>query len=165
MSKPSFLADDSGASAAEFALVAPILFALLFGTIEVGVQGMVTSSLENAVGAASRTIRTGESDGPTTASAFKNLICAGMVDSLTDCNARLSISVKPFASFSSAGSAVTTTLDGTFNKGGAGDIILVQATYDWPAIAPTFDAHLNRIGPTKVLLSTQAVFKNEPYTS
>jgi Flp pilus assembly protein TadG len=164
VSKPSFLKDDRGSSAVEFALVAPILFALLFGTIEVGVQGMVSSSLENAVAAASRTIRTGEADGPASASDFKNLVCAGMIDSLSVCNARLAISVAPFSSFSSAGSAATAAPDGTFNKGGPSDIILVHATYSWPAIAPTFDASLHRIGPTTVVFSTQAAFKNEPFT-
>ena len=71
----SFLHDRSGATAIEFAFVAPVLFLSLFSIIEVGMLGMMSSGLDNAVFETSRMIRTGRSDAPASAAAFEDQVC------------------------------------------------------------------------------------------
>jgi len=52
---------DKGQAALQFALIAPVFFLLLMGTIEAGVIFFAQSSLQDAVNGASRLIRTGQS--------------------------------------------------------------------------------------------------------
>src|SRR5215467_11538747 len=56
----SFFRRDKGSAAIEFAMVAPVFFVLLMGTIEAGVIFFAQSSLQNAVNDAARLVRTGQ---------------------------------------------------------------------------------------------------------
>jgi Flp pilus assembly protein TadG len=147
----------------EFALLAPMLIALLFGTVEIGVMEMMSTNLDAAVLVAARMIRTGDANRATTASGFVSQVCANMSDSLANCTARLAVSVSTFSSFASVQQAATSAPDGSFNGGGPGDIILVKATYAWPLILPFYSGGFQSQGPTKAILSTSTTFKNEPY--
>ncbi len=54
---PSTFSDERGAAAVEFALVAPLLIALILGTVEIGRVGLVWASTRDAVVTASRLYR------------------------------------------------------------------------------------------------------------
>lgn len=159
----AFRRDEGGATAVEFAFVAPLLFFALLSIVELGMLGMMSSGLDNAVVRISRMIRTGRSDGPTSAGQFKDQLCNVMGGNSTDCHNRLTISVQKFTKFSDAGAAVTSQPNGVFDKGAAGDIVIVKANYRWPLLTPFVATAFDRNGPTEVILSSRLVFKNEPY--
>jgi len=158
-----FRKDDRGVTAMEFAFIAPMFIAILIATIEIGLLEVMASNLDAAVMTAARKIRTGAADKPTSATEFADLICASMVDDPTDCRSRLAISVQKMTDFASAQSAADATPAGQFDAGGAGDIILVHATYRWPLILPMYSGNFQLAGPTEALLDARAAFRNEPY--
>ena len=70
-----FRRDERGATAVEFALVAPLLCFMLLSIVEIGMLAMMSSALDNSVIEVARRIRTGRSDGPTSASTFEDQVC------------------------------------------------------------------------------------------
>ncbi|TAJ73188.1 MAG: pilus assembly protein [Phenylobacterium sp.] len=159
----AFRRDERGASAMEFALIAPMLFFVLLSIIEVGVLGMISTGLDNAVIDSSRRIRTGRDDAANSASAFEDQICSRLGGALTSCRDRLVVSVQRYASFATAGAAATSQPLGQFDKGGPSDIILVKANYKWPLMSPFVATAFKRSGPLEVTLASRVAFKNEPF--
>lgn len=156
--------DEGGGAAIEYALLAPILIFLLFATIEVGLVGMMSAGLDNGVTQAARMIRTGQDDGPVDNAGFEGLVCESLGGDTADCRRRLQVSVRRYDTFSQALAAADSLPDGAFNKGEAGDIIMVRAAYRWPMITPTLGmVGSPRPGPFEVMLDARAAFKNEPY--
>lgn len=158
-----FRGDESGAAAVEFAFVAPALCFVLLSIFEIGMLGMMSSGLDNAVVEVARRIRTGRDDGPTSAATFKDQICGHLGGDLATCRTRLKVSVQKFTKFFDAGQAAGGP-DGSFNKGGPGDIIVVKVDYDWPLMSPFVATAFHRSGPTTVTLGSRLAFKNEPFT-
>lgn len=163
MNLRAFRCNDDGATAIEFAFVAPMAIALIIATIEVGVLEVISSNLDAAVMDAARKIRTGASDRPANATALVDMICASMAESSADCHARLKTSVQVTPNFANAGSTANAAPTGQFNSGGPGDIVLVRATYTWPLILPMYAGNFQLAGPTQAILDTRATFRNEPY--
>ncbi|MBX3486211.1 TadE/TadG family type IV pilus assembly protein [Phenylobacterium sp.] len=161
--KLRFSRDEGGATAIEFALVAPLLFFSLFSLIEIGMLGMMSSALDNAVVESARRIRTGRDDGPTSAASFKNQICDNMGGAVGSCLSRLTVSVQRFPKFYDANQVAAAQPAGEFNKGGPGDIVLVKANYRWPLMTPFLATAFNRDGPMQVTIASRTAFKNEPY--
>ena len=157
-----FRRDERGATAIEFAFVAPVLFFALLSLVEIGMLGMMMMSVDAAVLDASRRIRTGRDDAAVNAQTFEDQVCAHVGGGLQSCRDRLVISVKRFDRFADANAVASAAPDGTFNKGGAGDIIIVKANYTWPLLTP-FLAKLEHDGPTNVIIPARAAFKNEPF--
>lgn len=160
---PRFGRDERGATAIEFAFVAPVLCFALLSLVEIGVLGMMSSGLDNAVAESSRRIRTGRTDGPTSATSFEDQICANLGGNATDCRTRLVISVQKYSSFSSAGGAISAPPNGAFDKGAAGDIIIVKADYNWPLMSPFVASSYPHDGPMSITLGSRLAFKNEPF--
>ena len=159
----AFGRDTGGATAVEFAFVAPILFLALFSLVEVGMLGMMSSGLDNAVAETSRRIKTGREDSAASAGAFEDQICARMGGSITECRSRLTISVQQFSRFTDANAIVNAQPAGQFNKGSAGDIVIVKANYVWPLMTPFIATAYHRDGPMQVTLGSRVAFKNEPF--
>jgi Flp pilus assembly protein TadG len=157
-----FHRDESGATAIEFAFVAPILFFALLSLVEIGMLGMMTMGVNAAVDEAARRIRTGRDDAAASAQAFEDQICSHIAGSLSQCRSRTVIGVTRFSKFSDANAVIASPPDGTFNKGGPGDIIIVKVNYSWPLLTP-FLGHVERNGPTDVIIPARVAFKNEPY--
>lgn len=164
MRRPAFWRNEQGATALEFALVAPCVLILIFSIIEIGIVALMSASLDTAVIAAGRTVRTGLATGPATATAFKASICGVMPASLEDCEDKLTISVQKYASFADVSAAAAAPPAGQFDRGQAGDIMLVKATYRWPLLTPLLGAIYQQGGPTQILLQSRLTFRNEPYT-
>jgi Flp pilus assembly protein TadG len=126
--------------------------------------GMMSSGLDNATIEAARRIRTGRSDGATSASSFEDQVCANLGGDASTCRTRLVISVQKYSKFFDAGGTVTAQPDGAFNKGGPGDIIIVKANYTWPLMSPFIATAYQHNGPMSVTLGSRIAFKNEPFT-
>ena len=168
-----------GSAAIEFAMVAPIFFLLLMGTIEAGIIFFAQSALQNAVNDAARMVRTGQITCVTagcqaaTQSQFQAQICSEVSALLSDCaGPSLQFDVKPYSGgFSTASNA--SPLDasnnlptlGTFNTGNACEVVLVRAFYKWPVFTPMLNFFLANMSGNYHLLSTAAAFRNEPYNN
>jgi Flp pilus assembly protein TadG len=170
-----------GSAAIEFALIAPVFFILLMGTIETGVIFFAQSTLQNAVNDTARMVRTGQTGCFTTSGGncvamtqaqFRTQICSEASDILQDCNgASLQFDVQAYSSGFSSASNSSPLVAGNlpaltvFNVGNACDVVLVRAFYKWPVFTPILGFFLENVAGGYHLLSTAAAFRNEPYTS
>jgi len=159
----AFRDDREGATAVEFALVAPLLCFTLLSLVEIGMLGMMQSGLDNSLVEVGRKIKTGRSDGPTSASNFEDQVCAKIGGSLSACRDRLTISVQQFDNFAGASGIMTSAPAGQFDKGGPDDIVIVKADYRWPLMTPFIATAFERNGPLSITLGSRMAFKNEPY--
>lgn len=164
-----------GATAVEFAIIATPFLMLLFGTIELGMVFMVSSTLQNATDNASRKIRTGEfqTSGAATKADFKTLVCANMSWLTTNCSSKLTVDVQTFSTFtglSGTGQRDPTTFNPAatcFTTGAPGDIVLVRTYYAWDIFTPLLSDSLVNMGhgSEKRLVNAAASFRNEPYST
>lgn len=169
-----------GAAAVEFALIAVPFFFLLFGLLEIALIFIMGTVLEHAVNEAARDIRTGNFQdtavpaGQTQEEFFKQKVCDRLMDLMT-CDSRLKIDVQAETSF--GGSSTTLTykppgdpdegeIDDTgfgFEAGGADEVVVVRAYYEWSLITPILSKPLESLPNGRHLLSAVAVFRNEPF--
>jgi Flp pilus assembly protein TadG len=167
---------DKGAAAVEFAMVATPFFVLLFGVIELGLVLMAQVDLENALAAAAREIRTGQTVSQSTTAQqaiqntnFGNEICKNMLWMVTDCQANILVDVRTYPSFgaislnsATANRAAIAAGNKSFQTGGAGAIVVVQAYYAWPLFIPGMNTALQRVG-NRTMLTSVTSFENEPF--
>lgn len=159
----TFLRDERGSSAIEFALLTPILVFALAATIQIGLMGITMAGLNDAVLDASRQIRTGRPDGPADMGTFKSLVCDEFALNEADCNERLSVSVLKVVRFADLAARLDDEIVDEFDKGGAGDIILVRVNYRMPLVVPIIALHGSQPRALEVELDSRTAFKNEPY--
>ncbi|MGN6117945.1 MAG: TadE/TadG family type IV pilus assembly protein [Nitrobacter sp.] len=166
-----FRRNQRGSAAVEFALVAPLFFALLFAIIETGMVFFASQSLETAVQDSARMILTGQAQTAnlTKITFKKNVVCAH-VNVLFDCANGVYVDVQSYSSFSNVSISDPLT-NGTFvdntqyNPGGPGDIVVVRLFYQWPLFVTGLGYNIANVSGSKRLLSATAAFKNEPYGS
>jgi Flp pilus assembly protein TadG len=158
-----------GSAAVEFALVAPVFFALLFAIIETAIVFFAGQVLETVTQDSARMIMTGQAQ--TTGysqSDFKTYVC-GKITVLFDCVAGISIDVQSYSAFSSV--SITDPIDGgknfvppnNYSPGGPGDIVVVRLFYQWPLIVTGLGYNIANLTGSKRLLTATAAFRNEPY--
>jgi Flp pilus assembly protein TadG len=163
-----------GSAALQFALVAPLFFALLFAIIEVSLMFFAGQYLETINQNLARLIMTGQAQQATYSSSSdflnKNLCQSSTTPApvLFTCS-NLSMDVQCYPSWSSV--SITSPVDAggnfistRFNPGGQGSIVLVRLSYMWPTFVTGLGFNLSNYG-NKVLLTSTAAFKNEPYGS
>jgi Flp pilus assembly protein TadG len=157
-----------GSAAVEFALVAPVFFALLFAVIEVALMFFASQVLETVTQSAARYVMTGQAQsGSLTSAQFKTYVC-GQIPALFTC-ANVKIDVESYPSFASISSA--SVFDGSGNfvgatnycPGNAGDIVLVTLSYQWPLFVTGLGFNMSNPGTTKKWLTATAAFQNEPF--
>lgn len=159
----SFLKDERGGSALEFALLAPILVFAIVATLQIGIMGFTMAALNDAVLDASRQIRTGRPDGPADLGAFKTLVCDEFAIGGSDCSQRLTVSVLQVVRFSDLAARLDDKLLNDFDKGEPGDIILVRVNYRMPLIVPIIAMRNGSARAFEAVLDSRTTFKNEPY--
>src|ERR1700712_2178958 len=117
-----------GSAPVEFALVAPVFFALLFAIIETAIVFFAGQVLETVTQDSARMIMTGQAQtGGHSQANFKTYVC-GKITVLFDCVTGISIDVQSYSGFSSV--SITDPIDGgknfvapnNYNPGGPGDI-------------------------------------------
>lgn len=161
----AFLEDERGGSAIEFAILLPILVFAIVATLQLGVMGITMAALNNAVLDASRQIRTGRADGPTSAGQFKTLVCSEFALGGDDCGQRLSVNVLQVVRFSDLPDRLDDEMVEAFDKGEPGDIILVRVDYRMPLIVPVMALRHGSAGALEINLDSRTTFKNEPYAT
>ena len=157
----------TGATAVEFAFVAPIFFVLVFGMIEEGIIYLAQTTLQTAVNDAARTVRTGSAGG--NSASFRNTICSE-ISVLMACDSNLQIDLVTYGNFSSASYGSPLNADGTLNTslnhfqpGSSGSIELLRAVYSWQVVTPLLTPFLSNMANNNHLISATATFRNEPY--
>ncbi|MEL7047935.1 MAG: TadE/TadG family type IV pilus assembly protein [Pseudomonadota bacterium] len=190
-----FSKDKSGSAAIEFAMVFPIYLLMVLSLITSGLYYFTDSGLHNAVETASRKIRTGQvQTAGLTVDQFKQEIC----DAGTFLNcANLRVLLQRGSSWNEINPAACVE-NGTLSTssgstqpvsdfaGGAGDVVLVTACYEWaftraigdiqfskPAaagggnatnLATTLREDPNhQVNSTSVVIQASSAFRTEPY--
>lgn len=163
-----FKADNSGATAVEFGMVATPFFMLLFGILCVAIYFFTLFTLEVAVEVGSRQIRTREN---LSTAAFKTNVCS-MVPNYVQCAAKLQISVQEFADSAAITPASThKCLDNSgnvnpvtpFDPGSAANpIVLVIACYEWELANLIPFLKLGNMGNGSMLIQAATTFRIEP---
>jgi Flp pilus assembly protein TadG len=158
-----------GSAAVEFALVAPVFFALLFAIIETAIVFFAGQVLETVTQDSARMIMTGQAQtGGYSQSNFKTYVC-GKITVLFDCTNGISIDVQSYSAFSSV--SISNPIDAgknfvppnNYSPGGPGDIVVVRLFYQWPLIVTGLGYNISDLTGSKRLLTATAAFRNEPY--
>jgi Flp pilus assembly protein TadG len=157
-----------GSAAVEFALVAPIFFALLFAIIESAMVFFASQMLETVTQDSARLIMTLQAQNQAmTQQQFKDNLCS-RVTMLFDCANGISIDVQKYSSFASLN--IADPIDAgrnfvppnNFNPGGPSDIVVVRVFYQWPLFVTRMGYNLSNLSGGKRLLTATAAFQNEP---
>ena len=159
-----------GSAAVEFALVAPIFFAVLFAIIELALVFFASQILETVTQDTSRLIMTGQAQNASyTQASFKDAVCAKLTV-MFDCVNGVSIDVRSYPSF--AGVNIAEPIDGVtktfindmkYCPGKDGDVVVVRLFYKWPVFVTGLGFNLANLSGNKRLLTATAAFQNEPY--
>jgi Flp pilus assembly protein TadG len=171
-----FRSNRKGSAAVEFALVAPVFFALLFAILETAIMFFASQVLETITQDAARQIMTGQAQAANYAdvNAFKTaVICkAGSIVNVLfpNCAGGISVDVKSYPSFSNvtissqivAGNFDTSTL--SFSLGGSCDIVVARLFYKWPLFVTGLGYNISNLNGNQRLLVATAAFRNEPYS-
>jgi Flp pilus assembly protein TadG len=160
-----------GATVVEFALVAPMFFALLFAIIETAFMFFASQVLETVTQDSARLIQTGRAQtGPYTAAQFKADVCA-RITVMFDCVNGISVDVQSYPSFASINVAnpidagKNFTNPNNYSPGDPGDIVVVRLFYQYPVYVSLLGFNLSNITGGKRLLAATAAFRNEPYSN
>jgi Flp pilus assembly protein TadG len=143
-----------GATAVEFALIAPAFLATLIAVLESTLFLFAQANLQDAATEAGRLFMTGQAQNAgTTQSQFESEICP-MISALFTCT-NLMVNVTAYTDFSSA-NATEPTL--TFNSSGGvsntwsytagnpGQVMVVQLIYQWPIVSGPLGYVLSNLG-------------------
>jgi Flp pilus assembly protein TadG len=158
-----------GSAAVEFALVAPVFFALLFAIIETALVFFAGQVLETVAQNSARFIMTGQAQTASyTSSQYKTYVC-GQIPALFTC-ANVFVDVQNYPAFSNV--TINSQIDGggnfvnnmQYSPGVAGDIVVVRLFYQWPLFVTGLGLNISNLAGSKRLLTATFAFRNEPYT-
>lgn len=173
------LKDRSGATAIEFAIVAPVFFALTFATFEVGWYYFVSSSVDAAAVESARYIRTGQAykDGYTNQASRDTFLQQEVCRSLRympqeQCANKTTVEVKTYASYAALAadaSALVCTDDQQsaqdavpFNTGTDRSIIRVRICHIYKTLNPFIGFSLAQNENGERRLAASFVLRVEP---
>jgi Flp pilus assembly protein TadG len=172
-----FRRDRRGVTAVEFALVAPIFFALLFAIIETAMVFFAGQLLETITQDSARLVLTGQAQsGSYDQEEFKKAVCAHKLSFMFNCNS-IDVDVRSYAQATvvkipnQIGPGGTFINDMKYCPGQDGNFVVVRLFYQWPVIiinmlnntGYNLQYDLSNLSGGKRLLSAVAVFRNEPF--
>ena len=177
--------DRRAATMVEFAMIAPILFILTLGTIELGICFAADILLRNATYTAARVGRTGYVAENTTRDDMVRNLIANQSSVLMDAS-KLNISSKVYGGFGQIhqpepfndvnnngrrdngesytdvnGNGQYDTDRGANGLGGSSQIVIYTVTYPWTFFTPLIGRLISSTGT--IDLTATAVIQNEPY--
>jgi Flp pilus assembly protein TadG len=165
-----FCGAERGATAVEFALIAPAFLAMLFAILQTTLFLFAQQTLQNAAVEAGRMFMTGSAQASgLTQTQFASDVCP-MVSALFSCG-NLQIDVSTYSSFSGANTAAPSLYDskgnlittGTYSPGTQGEIMVVQLAYPWPIIGLPLGSVLPNSGHGTTEVMGVSAFRVEPY--
>jgi len=178
--------NQEGSAAIEFALIAPAMFLLLLGIIEISMAMFASSVLENATTFSSRIGRTGYSDGTTSREEMILDLVRRRSHGLLD-PSKVTVQTRVYDRFNEIGTAEPLTKDvngnGSFESGdeyedingngqwdedmarsGAGEqceVVVYTVRYPWQITAPIIKHMMPNDG--QINLTSYVVVRNEPF--
>jgi Flp pilus assembly protein TadG len=168
-----FLRNRRGASAVEFALVAPMFLALVFAILETALYFFAGQLLEIGTQDTARLMYTNQAQGIMSQTQFKQNLC-DRVSALLSCGG-IYVDVKSFSSFTAINSSdLADPIDAsgnfvnnfTYQSSNPGDTVVVRAFYQWPLFVTGLGYNIANIGrgtsSSKRLLTATAAFRVEP---
>lgn len=195
---PRLRADERGTTAIEFGIVAAPFFLFAFAIMGIGLQFFTINSVEHGVEAAARQIRTGQMQAgymvsgvkaAYTVGDFKNLVCSKAGTFIEDsCDDKLIVHIVNGSGWHNV--SATNCVDETGNlrpatgaltddittkTGGASQVVLVTACYEWDLGGMFWESFWRLLvtGPwggneeaqaaDKVIIQAIATFRTEPY--
>lgn len=175
--KPAtFKADDSGATAVEFAFVAVPFFMMVFGVINIGMFFYAVNSLDRGLEDATRRIRTGELQNcSASVGDFKTRMCNAS-SGYINCN-KLSLLIQSandwdgLTAQSCLTSGALTPSSGTAGQalvdlaGNQNAVVLITACYEWEAAQYLPFLRLGNLGNNSMLIQSTSAFRTEPFVS
>ena len=164
-----FARDRDGASALEFAIVAPFFFALLFAILETALMFFASQTLETMTQNSARMILTGQAQNAGyQATNFKTYVCS-QIPAMFNCS-NLLVDVESFPNFESITLNVqpnygTGQFSGNmqYNPGSPGDVVIVRVFYPWQLFVTGLGYNISNWPNSQRLLVATAAFVNEPY--
>ncbi|MGA7806527.1 TadE/TadG family type IV pilus assembly protein [Bradyrhizobium sp.] len=155
-----------GSAVVQFALIAPMFFALLFAIIETAMVFFASQVLETITQESARMILTGQAQtGSYTQAQFLSYVCSQIPAALFSCSG-IYVDVES----SPAGSAfpvlslpIDCNINAQYNPGGPGDPVVVRVFYQWPIFVTSLGYNIANCSGSKRLLTGVAAFQNEPY--
>jgi Flp pilus assembly protein TadG len=162
-----------GATAVEFALIAPVFFALVFAIIETSLVFFAGQILEIGTQDTARLLYTNQAQGTMTQSQFQQSLCS-QVSVLLSCSG-VYVDVKAYSSFTAITAAdLADPIDASGNfvnnfayqSSNPGDTVVVRAFYQWPLFVTGLGYNIANIGrgtsSSYKLLTATAAFRVEP---
>jgi Flp pilus assembly protein TadG len=167
--------DVSGTTAVEFALVAPLVIALILGATQIAAIYLAQAELENAAEQAARLVLTNQApaSGSAGQASFLNTVC-GYLPALFACSSVMvdleSQAVCPNSSdaltmtpptltYNSSGQVTNTW---NYNPGSGGSLEILRVMYQWPVFTGPLGLVFSDLANGTLLLTSTQVFQNEP---
>lgn len=169
-----FRANRRGSAAVQFALVAPLFFALLFAIIEVAMVFFANQILETGTQDAARGLFTHQTQDnaaniTATQQKFQSELCSG-VEAMLGCNNVLfdvrsypvgtPFTVPPL--FDTGGNPISANFTFQLPPANSSNIVVVRTFYKWPLLFMNLGFSLANIGTDKRLLTATSAFRVEP---
>lgn len=157
-----------GAAAVEFALLVLPFTLLILVILELSLMYFVDTSLDGALTKSARKVRVGTAaQNNWTITQFKSDLCANLTLAFR-CSSQLLVRATVITDMSSVSYASSTsngtlTVTETFNIGGTGDYVLIQAFLPWSPVVPIYSFSSARLADGTYVLAAAKLFKNEPY--
>lgn len=163
--------DTRGATAVEFALVAPIVIATILGALQIAVIYLAQSELENATEVGARLVLTNQAQW-ISASAFRSAICADLPALFTCANVMIDLesqSVSPGSTDALIVTPPALTYDGagavtnswSYQPGTAGQLEILRVMVQWPVFVGPLGMAFGDLANGTLFLSSTQVFQNE----
>lgn len=162
--------DRRGAVIIEFAIVGPVLIALIIATIETGLTYFSQESLETAAELGLRTVATGAtSKAKLNKEEFTRKVCGFLPDHMKCERLTVDVVSAPTLGATNAAAFAARPTDGNlpantaFKPGGPGDVIILRLFYAWPTISGPLNFTLANMKSGERLLVATKVARAEPY--
>lgn len=166
-----FAENRKGNVAIQFALIAPLFFALIFAILETALVFVAGQVLETALHDNARLVLTSQTTAANkTQAQFQTDVC-NKTSALFDCN-KIVVEAKKYPNFGSVNLAktidsCTPTQSTSFSIGTNGEVMAIRAFYQWPLYVTGLGYYIggnNTDGSkcNKRLLSSTAIFRIEP---
>jgi Flp pilus assembly protein TadG len=156
-----------GATAVEFALVAPVFIATLVAVLQTCVFLFAQMALQNAANEAARYFLTGQAqNGGWTASTIVNKVCPSI---LFTCG-NMYIVVQNYSSFAAASTSAPQMYNNgnpvtsyAYSPGNPGDVMVVQLIYAWSVFNGPLGFTLSNLPNGAAEMMGVSAFRVEPY--
>ncbi len=169
-----FSRDCRAGPASEFAIVAPVVIAVILATLQAGIIFVAKAYLETGAEQAARTVltnnattTTGGVTSPMTQAQFQTAVCA-LLPALFTCG-NMIVELEPLPSGTTSVATLTPTFnpDGTlanpvsYTSGTSGQLMFLLVAYEWPVYGGILGLNFGTLGNGTLLMTSTQIFKIE----